>query len=235
MRNSLPRMAGNDSEGLRYGTLLTPEKHYLEWKQDGFTQFQEERDETDILIEDVCKSIPNKLDMQIYAMFHKKRFLDLIHNFVIFDTVSDDEETETFEKYNTYLKMIGVDPTEDKTQIATKGGIVVTNLEQKSTTGDMKYKILFALIIIAGVVCKLFWVAFFGLYAIMLQKGRSMEIPSRKRCVIGEDPVWKPFVEKLYYVNALSVWIKFIKKAGDYCEQYQRFCYRRRRTDPIPW
>ena len=24
-------MAGNDSEGLRYGTLLTPEKHYLEW------------------------------------------------------------------------------------------------------------------------------------------------------------------------------------------------------------
>lgn len=78
-------MAGNDSEGLRYGTLLTPEKHYLEWKQDGFTQFQEERDATDILIEDVCKSIPNKLDMQLYAMFHKKRFLDLIHNFVIFD------------------------------------------------------------------------------------------------------------------------------------------------------
>ena len=78
-------VAGNDSEGLRYGTLLTPEKHYLEWKQDGFTQFQEEKDETDILIEDVCKSIPNKLDMQIYAMFHKKRFLDLIHNFVIFD------------------------------------------------------------------------------------------------------------------------------------------------------
>ena len=36
------------------------------------------------------------------------------------DTVSDDEETETFEKYNTYLKMIGVDPTEDKTQIAKK-------------------------------------------------------------------------------------------------------------------
>lgn len=78
-------MAGNDSEGLCYGTLLTPEKHYLEWKIDGFTQFQDERDETDILIEDVCKSIPNKLDMQLYAMFHKKRFLDLIHNFVIFD------------------------------------------------------------------------------------------------------------------------------------------------------
>ena len=27
-------MAGNDSEGLRYGTIKTPEKYYLEWKQD---------------------------------------------------------------------------------------------------------------------------------------------------------------------------------------------------------
>lgn len=36
------------------------------------------------------------------------------------DTVSDEEETETFEKYSTYLKMIGVDPSEDKTQIAKK-------------------------------------------------------------------------------------------------------------------
>ena len=36
------------------------------------------------------------------------------------DTVSDDEETETFEKYNTYLKMIGVDPKADNSQIAGK-------------------------------------------------------------------------------------------------------------------
>ena len=36
------------------------------------------------------------------------------------DTVSDEEETETYEKYSTYLKMIGVDPSEDKTQIAKK-------------------------------------------------------------------------------------------------------------------
>ena len=39
-------MAGNDSEGLRYGTLLTSEKHYLEWKGDGFTEHQTERDTT---------------------------------------------------------------------------------------------------------------------------------------------------------------------------------------------
>lgn len=78
-------MAGNDSEGLRYGTLRTPAKHYLEWQNDGFDRFADERNETDILIEERCKDIPEKLDRQIYAMFCKKRFLDLIHNFIIFD------------------------------------------------------------------------------------------------------------------------------------------------------
>lgn len=78
-------MAGNNSEGLRYGTLRTKEKHYLEWKDDGFSQFQDERDDTDIKIEETCKTIPNKLDSQLYAMFYKKRFLALVHNFVIFD------------------------------------------------------------------------------------------------------------------------------------------------------
>ena len=78
-------MAGNDSEGLRYGTLLTPEKHYYEWKEDGFAEFAHERSETDILIEEKSRDIKNLLDKQIYAMFYKKRFLDLIHNFIIFD------------------------------------------------------------------------------------------------------------------------------------------------------
>ena len=45
-------IAGNNSEGVRYGTLLTPEKYYLEWADDGFTEFADERDETDILIEE---------------------------------------------------------------------------------------------------------------------------------------------------------------------------------------
>lgn len=78
-------MAGNDSEGLRYGTLLTPEKHYLEWKEDGFSEHQPERDIVDIEVEEYCESIPGKLENQLFALFYKKRFLDLIHNFVIFD------------------------------------------------------------------------------------------------------------------------------------------------------
>lgn len=78
-------MAGNTSEGLRYGTLLTPEKYYLQWRQDNFRELQDERDETDILIEETCKSIPEKLYQELYCLFYKKRFLDLIHNFVAFD------------------------------------------------------------------------------------------------------------------------------------------------------
>ncbi len=78
-------MAGNDSEGLRYGTLLTSEKNYLEWKADGFQERREERDAIDIQVEELCRSIPEKLDGQIFSMFYKRRFLDFIHNFVIFD------------------------------------------------------------------------------------------------------------------------------------------------------
>ena len=78
-------MAGNTSEGLRYGTLLTPEKKYLEWKEDGYAFHLEELTTNDLDIADVCASMDEKLDRQLYAMFQKTRFLDLIHNFIIFD------------------------------------------------------------------------------------------------------------------------------------------------------
>jgi len=48
--------AGNDTEGLRYGTIETPEKYYLEWK--------EPSDE------------PNKLDAGILQMCAKDRLLE---------------------------------------------------------------------------------------------------------------------------------------------------------------
>ena len=78
-------MAGNTSEGLRYGTLLTPEKKYLEWKEDGFEHHLDEVPLIDLEIAETCEAIEEKLDRQIFAMFQKTRFLDLIHNFVIFD------------------------------------------------------------------------------------------------------------------------------------------------------
>jgi type I restriction enzyme R subunit len=63
-------MAGNDSQGLYYGTINTPERFYLAWRED------------DALFD------PNlsKLDQHIGQVLAKERFLDVIHNFVVFDS-----------------------------------------------------------------------------------------------------------------------------------------------------
>lgn len=59
--------AGNDTEGLRYGSIGTPEKYFLSWKED---------------IEDDSKL---QLDKYLLKLCNKERILDLIYNFVIFD------------------------------------------------------------------------------------------------------------------------------------------------------
>ncbi|MFK8774530.1 type I restriction endonuclease, partial [Aeromonas caviae] len=61
-------MAGNDSQGLRYGTIETPEKYYLEWKEAGSLQDG------------------NPLDRHLAQLCEKGRFLELIHNFIVFDS-----------------------------------------------------------------------------------------------------------------------------------------------------
>ena len=107
-------MAGNDSEGLRYGTIKTPEKYYLEWKKDGFTEYPEERNEMDVHIEEVCDTISNKLDSGLFAMFYKARFLNLIHNFLIFD-----KGQKKVCRYNQYYGMRA-----QKRLSSGKGGII---------------------------------------------------------------------------------------------------------------
>lgn len=59
--------AGNDSQGLHYGTVGTPAKYYLQWKED-------EADDTD-----------TKLDKYLLKMCEKSRLLELIKDFVLFD------------------------------------------------------------------------------------------------------------------------------------------------------
>ncbi len=59
--------AGNDSEGLKYGTILTPEKFFLRWKED-------EGDNTRF-----------KLDKYLLKMCEKNRLIELMHDFVLFD------------------------------------------------------------------------------------------------------------------------------------------------------
>jgi len=62
-------MAGNDTEGLRYGTVETPEKYYLRWVE-AEGQFAMES---------------NLLDRHLLQLCGKTRFLELIHNFIVFD------------------------------------------------------------------------------------------------------------------------------------------------------
>ncbi len=59
--------AGNDSEGLQYGTIGTPEKYFLKWKED-------EADDSRF-----------KLDKYLLKMCGKDRLIELMHDFVLFD------------------------------------------------------------------------------------------------------------------------------------------------------
>ena len=60
-------LAGNDTEGLRYGTIGTPEKMFLSWKED-------EADNSDY-----------KLDKYLAKMCDKARILEIMHDFILFD------------------------------------------------------------------------------------------------------------------------------------------------------
>ncbi|MDY0385962.1 MAG: type I restriction endonuclease [Methanolobus sp.] len=59
--------AGNDSEGLRYGAIGTPEKYFLTWKED-------EEDDSRF-----------KLDKYLIRMCRKDRLIELMYDFVLFD------------------------------------------------------------------------------------------------------------------------------------------------------
>ncbi len=58
-------MAGNDTQGLRYGVIGTPEKYWLEWKEES--------------------KIQEPLDKGFIQLCDKQRFLEIIHDFIVFD------------------------------------------------------------------------------------------------------------------------------------------------------
>lgn len=60
-------LAGNNTQGLRYGTIGTEEKYYLAWKED------EEENEG------------YKLDKYLRKVCEKERLLDIIYNGIVFD------------------------------------------------------------------------------------------------------------------------------------------------------
>ena len=62
-------MAGNDTEGLRYATIETPEKYYLRWVEESGPYAGED----------------NLLDRHILQVCDKTRLLELMHDYVVFD------------------------------------------------------------------------------------------------------------------------------------------------------
>ena len=60
-------LAGNDTQGLRYGTIETQEKYFLTWKED-----EQENDSY-------------KLDKYLAKMCDKSRITEIMHDFILFD------------------------------------------------------------------------------------------------------------------------------------------------------
>ncbi len=63
-------MAGNETEGLRYGVIETPEKYWLRWKE-----------------QELCETNgDNPLHRELGQLCDKKRLLEIVHDFIVFDT-----------------------------------------------------------------------------------------------------------------------------------------------------
>jgi type I restriction enzyme R subunit len=58
--------SGNDTEGLHYGVIQTPEKFWLRWKEHN-------------------PGIENELDRSVVQIFNKKRLLEFVHDCIVFD------------------------------------------------------------------------------------------------------------------------------------------------------
>lgn len=88
-------MAGNDTEGLRYGVIETPEKYYLKWKEPS--------------------EIENPLDRVVGQLLQKGRLLEIIHDFIVFDA-----GTKKICRHNQYF---GVKAAQERVK-RREGGII---------------------------------------------------------------------------------------------------------------
>ncbi len=88
--------AGNESEGLFYGAINTPEKYYLKWKED-----KKATDDLSAGIKLLQVKEVNRLRDGVVSLCHKERFLSLIHDFVIYDA-----GTKKVARHNQYFANI---------------------------------------------------------------------------------------------------------------------------------
>jgi type I restriction enzyme R subunit len=86
-------MAGNDTQGLRYGTIETKEKYYLEWKE------PESPDDLAFPFAYTPSfAYDNPLDRALVQVCNKARFIELIHDFIVFDA-----GTKKLPRHNQYF------------------------------------------------------------------------------------------------------------------------------------
>lgn len=88
-------MAGNSTEGLRYGVIETPEKYWMEWKEPA--------------------EIEDPLDRGLHQLCRKDRLLEIVHDFMVFDA-----GTKKTCRHNQYF---GVRAAQDHVR-RRQGGIV---------------------------------------------------------------------------------------------------------------
>lgn len=74
-------MAGNDTEGLRIGVIQTPEKYYIEWKED-----EKATDNLSLFIKAQSESEGYRMDRHLISLCQKERLIDIIYNFIVFDS-----------------------------------------------------------------------------------------------------------------------------------------------------
>ena len=92
-------MAGNDTEGLRYGVIKTPEKYWMQWKERNAHQDSE----------------PNPLLRELGQFCSKVRMLEVLHDFIVFDA-----GTKKICRHNQYF---GVKAAQERVK-SREGGII---------------------------------------------------------------------------------------------------------------
>ena len=91
-------MAGNDSEGLRYGTVGTTEPYYLTWKEERAGWTPAAVDDIKYVAADDCDAGTVALDCDLARLLDKRRFLEFVHDFVVFDA-----GTKKLARHNQYF------------------------------------------------------------------------------------------------------------------------------------
>lgn len=88
--------AGNEAEGLFYGTINTQAKYYLKWKED-----KKATDDLSAEIKLLQVKEVNRLRDGVVSLCQKERFLSLVHDFVIYDA-----GTKKVTRHNQYFANI---------------------------------------------------------------------------------------------------------------------------------